>query len=124
HRDEPRVPSVEGSSGIGALLVDDGGGTSSSTVMSKLDVSSSRDGLRVTINPEAKLKALLEINQNLSNALAVDQVLPKILDSLFKLFLQADRGFVVLAGPDGGPLVPKAVKHRRTGNEELIRISR
>jgi len=122
--DQPRAPSVDGSSGIGALLVDDGGGTSSSTVMSKLDVSSSRDGLRVTINPESKLKALLEINQNLSKALAVDQVLPKILDSLFKVFLQADRGFVVLAGPDGGPLVPKAVKHRRAGHEEMIRISR
>ncbi len=126
HREQPKSQAAitESSSGIGALLVDDGGNTTSSTVMSKLDVASSRDGLRVTINPETKLKALLEINQNLSKALSVDEVLPKILDSLFKIFLQADRGFVVLASADGGPLVPKAVKHRRAGNEEMIRISR
>ena len=92
--------------------------------MSKLDLSRSREGVRFTVNAETKLKALLEINNNLGSAISVDQVLPKVLDSLFKVFLQADRGFIVLREREKGPLVPKAVKHRRADAEETIRISR
>lgn len=129
HRGTPGKPSAESPTdthlkGLAAELVDDTGATTGSTIVSKLDISSSRDGLRLTVNAEAKLKALLEINQNLGSAIAVDQVLPKILDSLFKIFLQADRGFVVLQLGENGPLVPKAVKHRRADADETVRISR
>lgn len=106
-----------------ALLVDDEGGAPS-TIMSKLDISSSEAGLRMSVRPEVKLRALLELTQSLGKALVLDDVLHKILDSLFKIFSQADRGFVVLRMHEGGPLVPKAVKHRRPGAEETIRISR
>ncbi|MBI2825146.1 MAG: SpoIIE family protein phosphatase [Planctomycetia bacterium] len=128
HRGVPGKPSASATDsqwrGLAAELVDDTGATTGSTVVSKLDVSGSRDSLRLTVNAEAKLKALLEINQNLGSAIAVDQVLPKILDSLFKIFLQADRGFVVLQLGENGPLVPKAVKHRRSDADETVRISR
>ena len=67
------------------------------------------------MNPEAKLKALIEISQNLGKALGLAEVLPTLLDSLFAIFLQADRGFIVLRDPATGRLVPKAVKHRRRG---------
>ncbi|MBL9083519.1 MAG: SpoIIE family protein phosphatase, partial [Planctomycetales bacterium] len=46
------------------------------------------------------------------------------IDSLFKIFIQADRGFVVLRDPDTGALIPKAVKYRRGDDAESIRISR
>lgn len=108
-----------------AMVVDDVGTPTSSTIMSTVDLKSSRAGLRpATVNPEIKLKALFEITRNLGSAIALDQVLPKILDSLFKIFLQADRGFVVLQETEGGPLIPKAVKHRRDDDDETIRISR
>jgi phosphoserine phosphatase RsbU/P len=95
-----------------------------STIVSKLDVSSSHSGLRLTVNPEVKLRAMIEIAQNLGKAVSLDEVLSKLLDSLFKIFLQADRGFVVLRlGPEG-VLVPKAVKYRRPGTEDQGRISR
>ena len=89
--------------------------------MSSLDVSS---GLRLTVRPEAKLKALIEIGHNLGKALSPAEVLPKLLESLFAIFAQADRGFVVLLDPDTGRLVPMAVKHRRAEDDETIRISR
>jgi serine phosphatase RsbU (regulator of sigma subunit) len=93
--------------------------------MSTLDIKSSRIGGRtVVVNAEAKLKALLEITRNLGSAISLDQVLPKILDSLFKIFLQADRGFIVLQEREGGPLIPKAVKYRRENADESVRISR
>jgi serine phosphatase RsbU (regulator of sigma subunit) len=94
-----------------------------SKVMSKLDVSTGATGVRLSVNPEVKLRALIEINNNLSKALSLDIVLPKLLDSLFKIFLQADRGFIILRGPDER-LVPKAVKYRRGDSDESIRISR
>lgn len=95
-----------------------------STITSTLDVKSSRIGMRVSVNPEIKLQAVLEISRNLSTALGLDPVLRKILDSLFVIFVQADRGFVVLQDPGTGRLVPRAVKHRRPDAEDTVRISR
>jgi len=126
HHGPPGEPPTQRSDDTvhGAMMVDDGRLNSTSTIVSKVDISSGRAGLRLTVNPEAKLKALLEIGQNLGRALALDEVLPKLLDSLFAIFIQADRGFVVLKDPGTGRLVPKAVKHRREDSAEPVRISR
>lgn len=96
----------------------------SSTVMSRVDVSTAATGLRIAANAEAKLKALLEIGRNLGGAVRLDEVLPKLLDNLFAIFLQADRGFVLLKDPGTGRLIPKAFKHRRDKSDEPVRISR
>ncbi|HBO42827.1 MAG TPA: protein serine phosphatase [Planctomycetaceae bacterium] len=106
-----------------AMLIDERW-TGNSTVMSKMDVSKGQTGLRLAVRPEAKLKALVEIGQNLGKALAPAEVLSKLLDSLFKIFPQADRGFIVLKDADSGRLMPVAVKHRREAEEDTIRISR
>jgi len=107
-----------------ALLVDDEWRSSGSTIMSKMDVSSGTTGMRLSVRPEMKLKALIEISRNLSTAVALADVLPKLLDSLFTIFPQADRGFVVLKDIVSGRLIPMAVKHRREEDSETIRISR
>ena len=107
-----------------ALMIDDAQPLASSTVMSKVDVSSGSSGLQLEVNTEAKLRALIEIWQSLGRALGLGQVLPKLLDSLFLIFVQADRGFIVLEDRNTGRLVPKAVKQRRSGDTETIRISR
>ncbi len=107
-----------------ALIVDDdeisGSGTN---ITSKLNVTTSPSGVQLSVKPEVKLKALFEISSNLSKTLKMDDVLPKLLDSLFKIFIQADRGFIVLKNDDGA-LVPRAIKHRLPGSEETVRISR
>jgi serine phosphatase RsbU (regulator of sigma subunit)/pSer/pThr/pTyr-binding forkhead associated (FHA) protein len=107
-----------------AAMIDDGRRTPSSTIMSKLDVSSGSSGLKLEVNPQAKLKALVEIGQNLGKALGLGEVLPKLLDSLFKIFVQADRGFIALKDSATGRLVSKAVKYRRQQDAERARISR
>jgi serine phosphatase RsbU (regulator of sigma subunit)/pSer/pThr/pTyr-binding forkhead associated (FHA) protein len=106
------------------LVVDEDDDSSGSTIMSKLDLSHSDSGFRMTVRPEAKLRALVEISQNLGKTLSLEAVLPKLLDSLFKIFIQADRGLIVLRESEGGPLLLKAVKHRRPGAEESVRVSR
>jgi serine phosphatase RsbU (regulator of sigma subunit) len=87
-------------------------------------VQHSRSGFQISINPEIKLQALLEITRNLAAATGIDRVLSKVLDSLFKIFIQADRGFVVLKDPVSGALIPKAVKYRRGDDSDSIRVSR
>ena len=47
--------------------------------------------------PAERLRGLLEISGNLSKTLQLDLLFPKIGDSLFTLFRQADRCFLILA---------------------------
>jgi len=94
-----------------------------SGIMSKLDVSRTDAGLRITASPEVKLGAMLEIMRCLNGSLSLDEVLPQVLDALFKIFLQADRGFIVLKEPDG-KLIPRWTKFRHDDGRESIRISR
>ena len=96
----------------------------SSTILSKLELNTGSTGMRLTVNPQVKLQALFEISQSLSRALSIDEVLPKIMESLFKVFLQADRGFVALRESEGAPLLLRAMKHRRNDLEDTLRMSR
>ncbi len=107
-----------------ATIVDDEPLDSSSTIMSRLEISSDASSMRLQVNTEAKLKAVLEISRNLGRAIELGAVLSKLLDSLFKIFLQADRGFIVLKDPQADRLVPKAVKYRHETDTQTIRISR
>jgi serine phosphatase RsbU (regulator of sigma subunit)/pSer/pThr/pTyr-binding forkhead associated (FHA) protein len=125
----PQPPTHETDSSTSAtpdatVVVEDDVDTTNSTIMSVLDVSTSDSALRVTIKPEAKLRALLEITESLGRTLSQEEVFPKTLDTLFKIFVQADRGFIVLRDQETNQLATKAVKHRRADMEEAIRISR
>jgi serine phosphatase RsbU (regulator of sigma subunit)/pSer/pThr/pTyr-binding forkhead associated (FHA) protein len=78
----------------------------------------------VETQPAEKLKALLEISSNLSKVLQLDQLLPKIVDSLFGVFKQADRCFLILTEEGSGKLIPKVIKTRRPQDEANARFSR
>lgn len=111
-------------SGLGIMIVDDGEeGTGSRSVMAKLDVRGSQYGIQVSASPEAKLSAILEIMKSLGKAVALEEVLPKVLDTLFTIFIQADRGFIILKDEQGN-LTPRWTKTRRADQEEMVRVSR
>jgi serine phosphatase RsbU (regulator of sigma subunit)/pSer/pThr/pTyr-binding forkhead associated (FHA) protein len=74
--------------------------------------------------PAEKLKAVLEISTNLRGSIELDTLLPKIVDSLFGLFKQADRCFVILADDNNKKLIPKVIKTRRPNDESTARFSR
>jgi serine phosphatase RsbU (regulator of sigma subunit) len=118
-----RVTPAPQETQTGWALIEDEPGTGSSTIMSKLSLASIDTTARFAVRPEVKLKALVEITHSLGRALDLATVLPKTLDSLFNIFVQADRGFVALRDNDDSPLIPKAIKHRR-GDGETVRISR
>jgi serine phosphatase RsbU (regulator of sigma subunit) len=94
-----------------------------STVMSKFEVPSHYSRIHNHVSAEEKLATLTKITHALSETVDRDQVLAKILDFLFDLFTDADRGFVILKNDDDR-LQPLGVKTRHEGQAEQIRVSR
>src|SRR5207249_3208242 len=70
------------------------------------------------------LASTLEITTKLSTTLELDTLLPKITDSLFQIFKQADRVFIIMRGEANQPLIPKVIKTRRPTDEGNARFSR
>jgi sigma-B regulation protein RsbU (phosphoserine phosphatase) len=103
-------PSVQYESGSGA----------NPNVLCSMDAT--RVGEAVApVNAEGKLKAILQITNALGKTLDLRAVLARMLDGLFQIFPQADRGLVLLR--DGNRLKPAAVKDRR-GKQERIEYSK
>jgi len=93
---------------------------SSSTVEATLSHSSKQI---LETQPAEKLAVLLGIAADLTNTIYQDQLLPKIVDSLFQVFKQADRGFVIFREDDSDRFVPKVIRTRR-GDDSTARFSR
>jgi serine phosphatase RsbU (regulator of sigma subunit)/pSer/pThr/pTyr-binding forkhead associated (FHA) protein len=115
--DAPEKPPLPAELTRGTNEKDEDDG-SSSTVEASLHPSSKHI---LEAQPAEKLARLLEITADLTGTFDTDQILPKIVESLFQVFKQADRAFVILA--DGDRLVPKVIKTRR-GDETSARFSR
>ena len=112
-----------GGSSFGVVMVDDPQSDAGSAI-SKVEVRKTASGVQLASSADTKLSALLQITHALGNALKLDEVLPTVLESLFAIFPQADRGFIVMEEAEG-LLVPRWVKTRRSQDEsETVRISR
>jgi len=70
-----------------------------------------------------RLKIVNKINEAISGSLNLDSILKMILDDLFSVYVQAERGFILLLDDDAGAPVPKAVKHRHRPKDETITLS-
>ncbi len=113
----------DGSSTFGVTMFDDGDDGASKSVTGRFDIRPSGHGTQLTTTAEVRLQAVLEIIHSLGKAIVLAEVLPKVLDSLFKIFVQADRAFIVLK-EDGDKLVPIAVRTRQQELQENFRVSR
>ncbi len=94
----------------------------SSTVRRKI-AAGRGDEQRSVVNPDVKLKAILEITRALGRELEVDQVLPKMLATLFNIFPHADQAFVLLQEGDSEKLKVKATKARHGSEAEAVAVS-
>jgi phosphoserine phosphatase RsbU/P len=102
--------------------VDDEGSSQSSSIISKVDAKLTSVG-RLNVNPEVKLRAILEISNTLAKTLNLDDVLQSLLDGLFKVFPQADSGFVLLAESDDSKPIVKSARARGGNSTGSVRIS-
>jgi serine phosphatase RsbU (regulator of sigma subunit)/pSer/pThr/pTyr-binding forkhead associated (FHA) protein len=94
----------------------------SSTVMSTVEAGTSSH-LILEAAPAERLKILLDITNALSKTLELEPLLPQVMDQLFQIFKQADRGFVVIRDESTKKLIPKAIKTRREKDETTARFS-
>ena len=95
-----------------------------SSFMATFDMLKQKNPLgQTSVSAEVKLRALVEIGRHLGEAVKLEEVLNRILESLFDIFPQADRGIIVLREMNTDRLVPKALKQRNPDNEE-VRLSR
>jgi serine phosphatase RsbU (regulator of sigma subunit) len=76
------------------------------------------------VQPEAKLKAVIDISRSLAGTVDVVEILPRILDTLFEIFPHADRGSILLKDLETGKMIPTAQKHRREDEDATVRLSR
>ncbi len=93
---------------------------SNSIVMSVSDLA------RKKLSPEqlsSRLSAVMRVAKALMNIDQQEVVYREILDALFDVFPQAERGFL-MKGSDAVSLEPKAIKHRGTAEGENIAISK
>jgi phosphoserine phosphatase RsbU/P len=106
--------------GKSSLPPDEDEETSNTTVEATFNRSSPKDFL--TVQPQEKLRALLEITTGLTKTLNLDDLLPQIADELFKVFKQADRCFIIQLDEDDRlrPVVTK-VRRQAQGNERFSR---
>lgn len=74
--------------------------------------------------PEVKLQGVLEITRSLAGTVDLKVLLPKILETLFKIFPHADRGSILIKDSATGRMLPAAQKHRRESEDSTVRLSR
>ncbi len=106
------APSLTGPEGEPSTLL----------IVSKREASLNKDTSRSHDSLLTEIKALLEITQSLRRNLALNDVLPQILDTLFLIFPVADRGFIALRNEEG-EITPRWVKFWEGGTNAPARIS-
>src|SRR5438445_130914 len=74
--------------------------------------------------PAEKLAFLVDVGAELSQTLNLEELLPKVVDKMFQVFRQADRGFIILKEEGHDRLVPKVIKTRRKDEDAGARFSR
>lgn len=99
-----------------------GGDDDASMIMGSVSGSTLFAGFQV--RPDVKLKAIVDITRSLAGTVDLQAILPRILDSLFSIFPQADRGCVLLKEDGQIGMIPRAIKHRRPGEDDSVKLSR
>lgn len=97
-------------------------GEQTATIVDSAQVTGGFGGLEV--QPEAKLRAVIAITRSLAGTVDLQAIVPLILDTLFTIFPQADRGCILLKDMETGQMVPVAQKHRRADADETVKLSR
>lgn len=77
--------------------------------------------MRNATSAEAKLRAILHLNQVIATELDLDRMLAVVLEGVLTLFPQCDFAAVLLRGPDGEELVTRARRGRFEGHDARIR---
>ena len=92
-------------------------------ILSVFDVQNKSDSV-LSSSPERKLPAILKIVRSLGSSLNVDEILNRILESLFEIFPATRHGFILQPAAVGGELSPTAIKSRKDASDTVSPIGR
>ena len=121
--EQPPRPTLESNQNTSQSVILDDDEHFSTVISQQLDIPSHYNRGPGNVSAEQKLQALLQITRALSESVRLNDILSNILECVFDLFTEADRGFIVMATPDR-QLQPLAFKTRTPQMEEQMRISR
>lgn len=93
-----------------------------SSIITSVDAGSVRT-VRFNVRPEVKLRAVLEISAALGRVVKLTDMLQAILESLLKIFPQADAGFVLLKDAATEKLIVRAELQRINDEERSAPVS-
>ena len=97
------------------------GETHGHTIVGAIPVSAGSEMMGVPAH--VKLKAVLEISRSLARATELEDLLPKLLETLLRVFFpQADRGCILLKDEGSGRMIPAAQKHRQHGTGDTTKL--
>ncbi len=108
--------------------------SSSQQILQKVDARPPTDSQILASVPDARaqdtrrlvlrLRTFQEVAETIGVVQELDSLLERIMDSLFRFFAQAERGFIMLQSEDGaGGFVPRVVKRRHPGDAKEIAVS-
>lgn len=80
-------------------------------------MSNSGHGIKTML--PGRLLSLVEISQQLGTSLDVEEIFPRVLDILFKMFPQSTLGEINLVDATGS-LIPVAIKHGRNDDSSVV----
>jgi len=72
---------------------------------------------------QKKLKVLYGVSEDIGTILDRSEVLEKIMDAIFEVFSQIDRGFMMLEDPETGEMIPEVIRKRGAEEGEQIKLS-
>ena len=110
------------------LGVEEDDDASGSTIAARLDVSSDAVQERISRDPRAllaahtRLKTVLSLTNTIQGELELSRVLEEIMNAVFKVFPQADRGFILLREEDR--FVTSVARSRSGDSDARVTVSR
>lgn len=94
-----------------------------SHILSQVDMHCLSVDASAGLKSEAQLRAVVGLHRALGSSLSLDEVLPKMVDGLFGIFPQAERGFVLLSDPKSKRLVLRASRIKGKPEPGPLRLS-
>jgi serine phosphatase RsbU (regulator of sigma subunit) len=91
-------------------------GDGDSTILESLDNLSTEHLARRSVEPAQALKAILEINRAVGGGAELNEVLNRALEGLMAVFPAAERGFILIVGPEGRPRL-RALRQQDRGTQ-------
>ena len=89
-----------------------------SSIISSIDARSG-SGVRLSVKPEVKLRAVVDIGQLLHGVLDIDAVFPNILEALFRLYPQSDQVVIMMVDAPGGEPKVREFRNRKAGDDSF-----